>query len=728
MNKPIDKIQDNITLIIIGKVIILLVFAWVLFNATSEFYSIAWGTGNRLGEFSLSWLVLHILFIGCCLLLFVFAYIILWKPRILEVFSERIILIRNYLQKFRWVIWLLVFVTPIWFFQYTDWGLVFQKTYLRILVWILVVGLLTILSSHKSQLASWNQFLTSVILTSSAFTIIASLREVTSYPFSLGWSEGNRLWDYSVLFGRSRYIYPEDKNIFVLLDRGRQFIGGLPFLLPNINITIARLWVGLTLILPYLLLGLATFRLFAKEKFLWLLGALWVFLFLKQGPIHPPLVIVASLVVLAWRSPYWISIPLMILTGYFAQASRFTWIYAPPLWIAMLEVATASFSDRKTALPILKRAFTLAIAALFGAFFLLSTITIVRNFSTVNLTPPVAVELPSPTETPAPESNGSAPSYIETIIKYVKDQPYLWYRLLPNSTYGSGILIALLIAIIPLSFLIMYLINKRIWILNTFQKIVLTLPLLAFLLVGLIASTKIGGGGDLHNMDMFLIGLMFVGAMAAYTLGTDWFKKVFEAPIFIKIFLAIMVFIPGIQSLSALRTFEYDGDPQWLYTLADITDLKAFDLPPTEDIANDAIDRIQREVALSQQNGEVLFIDQRQLLTFGYITNVPLVPEYEKKVLMNQALSNNSSYFYPFYEDLANKRFSLIISEPLRAPEKDSTDQFGEESNAWLTWVMSPILCYYEEKNYLRKVDVMLLVPKDEPIDCSDQLPEIKTQ
>jgi hypothetical protein len=725
LNKPLDKIQDNSTLISVGKLIIFLFFAWVLFNATSEFYSIAWGTGNWRGEFSLIWAILHTLFIVFCLLLFVFTWIILWRPRTFEALSERVVLTRNFLQKFHWILWILILIIPIWFFQYTTWGLVFQKTYLRILIWILVVVLLTILSSHKSQLAGWNQFLTSIILTSSVFTIMASLREVTSYPFSLGWSEGNRLWDYSILFGRDIYIYPEDKNIFVLLDRGRQFIGGLPFLLPNVNITIARLWVGLTLILPYLLLGLATFRFFAKEKFLWLLGILWVFLFLKQGPIHPPLVIVAALVVLAWRSPYWISIPLMIVAGYFSQ-SRFTWVYAPPLWIAMLELATTSFSDRKTAFPILKRAFILAVAALSGAFFLLSTIAMVRNFSTVNLTPPVAVEAPSPIETSAPESNGSAPSYIETIVKYVKDQPYLWYRLLPNSTYGSGILVALLIAIIPLSFLIMYLIDKRIWILNTFQKIVILLPLLAFLLVGLVASTKIGGGGDLHNMDMFLIGLMFVGAMACYTIGSDWFKGISEAPMFIKIFLAIMVFIPGIQPLSALRTFEYAGDPQWLYTLADITDLKALDLPPTDDIANDAIDRIQHEVTLAQQDGEVLFIDQRQLLTFGYITNVPLVPEYEKKVLMNQALSNSSSYFYSFYEDLANKRFSLIISEPLRAPEKDSTYQFGEESNGWLIWVMRPILCYYEEKNYLRKVDVELLVPKDEAMDCSDQLPERK--
>jgi hypothetical protein len=38
--------------------------------------------------------------------------------------------------------------------------------------------------------------------------------------------------------------------------------------------------------------------------------------------------------------------------------------------------------------------------------------------------------------------------------------------------------------------------------------------LIAFLVVGLIVSTKIGGGGDLHNMDMFLIASMFSVALA----------------------------------------------------------------------------------------------------------------------------------------------------------------------------------------------------------------------
>jgi hypothetical protein len=99
------------------------------------------------------------------------------------------------------------------------------------------------------------------------------------------------------------------------------------------------------------------------------------------------------------------------------------------------------------------------------------------------------------------------------------------------------------------------------------------------------------------------------------------------------------------------------------------------------------------------------------------------VPEYEKKVLMNEALSANAEYFQSFYEDLAARRFSLIVSERLFTPIKDSSFEFGEENNAWVTWVANPILCYYEEKITVKEIGIQLLVPKSGQVDCSDRLP-----
>jgi hypothetical protein len=145
-------------------------------------------------------------------------------------------------------------------------------------------------------------------------------------------------------------------------------------------------------------------------------------------------------------------------------------------------------------------------------------------------------------------------------------------------------------------------------------------------------------------------------------------------------------------------------------------------LPPQDEEA-EILQTIRQEVEARKSQGEVLFMDQRQLLTFGYVKNVPLVPEYEKKVLMNAAMGANANYFATLYAELEARRFSLIISEPLRAPVKDSNFQFGEENNAWVEWVVEPVLCYYEEIETFRSAQIQLLVPRYGELDCTAKLP-----
>jgi hypothetical protein len=123
------------------------------------------------------------------------------------------------------------------------------------------------------------------------------------------------------------------------------------------------------------------------------------------------------------------------------------------------------------------------------------------------------------------------------------------------------------------------------------------------------------------------------------------------------------------------------------------------------------------------KQGPVLFLDQRQLLTFGYIRNVELVPEYEKKYVMDQAMAMNEEYFKDFYKDLENKRFSLIITDPLFTKLKEGEYDFSEENNAWVGWVSRPLLCYYAPvrnipDNVLAEFKIQLLVPRQNPKDC----------
>ena len=690
----------------IKDILILLSAAVLLIGACMEFFHVASGTGEAVGDFSLTWLILFSAFVVFSF--FIFVVIIFWQRGTLSVASMRVTSYRNTANFLCFILAVVVLAFPVWFLQYTKWGIVFQGFFIRSLIWIAVVLIVALLSSNEDTLFGWQEILGAFVLTASAFSIAVSLQGVTDYPFSLGWSEGNRLWDYSTLFGRSLYNYPADQNIYVLLDRGRLWVGGLPFLIPGLTIEMARLWVGLTLVVPYFLIGIAAFRSLDRTNRHWFFMVLWIFLFLKQGPIHIPLVLCAALTILIWGRSLWISIPLVILAGYFAQTSRYTWMFAPGIWIGMLELAGASLRNGKLVGSQWTRAIALGIAGVFGGYLLPKILPLLeRSVSIENVGEQIA------------NSGFTA----EGIAGEVSRQPLLWYRLLPNSTYGSGILVGLLIAVAPLLIILFWLAITKKWILNIWQKLALIGSLLAFLIVGLIASTKIGGGGDLHNMDMFLIGLAFTAVAAWYNGGRNAILNPHQLPVWMKIVVIASLVIPAIVPWRQMRSYHYAEQASALVTLTDAPDEKSLDLLPSDEKVNRALEKVQGEVALAKDAGEVLFLDQRQLLTFGYITDVPLVPEYEKKVLMNEALSANAEYFQRFYEDLAAGRFSLIVSERLFTPIKDSSFEFGEENNAWVTWVANPILCFYEEKITVKEIGIQLLVPKNGQVDCSDQLP-----
>jgi len=686
---------------------VLFLFGYILFRASVDFYNVAWGTGNWWGDFSLKWGVGFFVFALFCISSWVGAAILLWKPDMLPGWGEQIVSLREKLGIFRWLVILVLLMLPVWFLQYTPWGIVFSSLYFRLFVWIYVAFALAVFLQAGDVLLKWSSLLAAILLTSSAFSIAAAMINVSDYPFSLGWSEGNRMWDYSIMFGRNLYEYPLDQDVFVLLDVGRQFIGGLPFVFQGISIEAERFWVGLTTIIPYLLLGLAAFRSDFKDKKLWVLLAFWTFIFLKQGPIHPPLVVCALAVALLWRGPLWVAVPLIFVTGYFAEESRFTWLFAPAIWIVMLEFSGAMLADGRLQKSTWWRAGILGLSGAIGGYFGAPLVSWLSALFASGGTVEIA---------------GGAVS-VSSVTSSVSSQPLLWYRLFPNATYGMGILLALLAAVAPALALLFYLSATRKWILNTWQKLAIILPLLVYLVVGLVVSTKIGGGGDLHNLDMFLIGIFFTAVIAWENGGRQWLGKIGTYPLWVKGVLVLLLVIPGIQPLSTLRSFRFVEDVPWLVTLTDVMDGKFLEMLPPQSEIDDILQAIRREVDARKSQGEVLFLDQRQLLTFGFVKDVPFVPEYEKKILMNEAMSANAGYFAPFYADLKARRFSLIISEPLRAPVKDSNYQFGEENNAWVKWVVEPVLCYYEEIETFRSAQIQLLVPKQGQVDCSSQVP-----
>lgn len=310
-----------------------------------------------------------------------------------------------------------------------------------------------------------------------------------------------------------------------------------------------------------------------------------------------------------------------------------------------------------------------------------------------------------------------APGYI---LSKIQQQPLLWYRLFPNETYGNGILIGLLFAVSPLIFVLLHLARSKNWLLNSFQKWVIFLSVLAFWGIGTIVSVKIGGGGDLHNMDMFLISLFMLTVIALHNMTDEWLQ--FKS-LPITLGLILLLVIPGIGPLMGMRSYSYYGSVSWLAALTDAPTERSLGMYPSKEVINKSLDTIQAEVDAAKISGEILFMDQRQLLTFGFIEDVPLVPEYDKKALIEQALTEDLAYFEEFYDNLEKKRFALIITQPLNTPQKGSDSQFGEENDAWVKWVATPLLCFYQVKQTLLDVNVQLLIPKEGVVDCAKLLP-----
>ena len=512
-----------------------------------------------------------------------------------------------------------------------------------------------------------------IMLAGAAHSITYRMLSVTNYPFPLSWSEGNRMFDYSTMLGGFRYIVPPDGRIKAFITWGMQVPWALPFLFPGLTIGAFRFWYHLMWILPSMALGVvAALKIRAgQDRFRFILvAAVWAFLFLEQGPIYTPLILAAILTLLAVRSRLVPGLILIIAASYYAGSSRWTWTYAPGLWAGLLALldSTSPSINREGLKNLLKPA-ALGMAGYFGGQVLRGLARLLRS----------------------PSASGIA--LLPDVASKTSRQPLLWQRLWPNPTFSPGIVLALLWAILPLVVFLVYIIARKHWKLNGLQLLGLAAVNLAFLVVGIIASVKIGGGSNLHNLDMFLVSLLLVAAQALTALfdhNPGWLTKPALA-----VMAALILAAPASYALSGGERLEL----------------------PDREITQSALKIVQDKVKRYSRKGEILFIDHRQLLTFGLVENVPLVDEYEKKVLMDDAMTDDTEYFRKFHADLRSQRFALIVNEPATVVFRGSEHIFGEENDAYVRWVTIPLLCSYEPIYTQRDVNLELLVPRADPLD-----------
>ena len=179
-----------------------------------------------------------------------------------------------------------------------------------------------------------------ILLAGAAHAIFFKLSQVTNYPFTLYWSEGNRFFDYSTLFGEYRYNLADGERIKAFTTWGMQLPWALPFVIPNLSIGFFRLWYQLMWILPTFAIGMyrsLSDQIRQEFLFLSLVFASWTFLFLDQGPIYAPLVLGAILTLIAVQSKTPSRLILIIFAAsYYTHSARWTWSYAPGLWAGLL--------------------------------------------------------------------------------------------------------------------------------------------------------------------------------------------------------------------------------------------------------------------------------------------------------------------------------------------------------------------------------------------------------
>ena len=643
-------------------------------NAASFIISPAWGVDDRRS------LVLLLAFLVFLLL----AYF-LWESNLLKRFASS----HTWLHKLRWLLAIILSIFFSWISLSSFLYLFLFGWWYRALVILFCIAIISwLFSDPNTKGFTFNGLLSAILIFSAICVLINDLQTVSSYPFSLSWSEGNRLWDYSIPYGSNRYIFPPNQRIPFYTSYGFASLWGLPFLFPNTSITLVRLWNVILNNLPYFIFGLVLFFKKRHSTDTWLLLALWTYLFLKGGPIFAPLVLTAILVALSRKSPLWLAIILVAVAGYYASESRFTWVFAAGMWAALV-----AFLDLSPEKPLSNpkrwwRAIILGATGIITGYLMPKSIDdaivafFTRNSGSVTEVGKVVGSI----------ANSVSLSGLGDIIGR---QPLLWNRLLPNTTYPPGILLGLIIAVAPLILFLFLLAKKIPQKLDIWQKLLLFGELTAFLIVGLVISLKIGGGADLHNLDMFLIALVFVAALLFHAGGFLPLANINSQGRFFKFALLLVVLFASVPR---------------------ILDIKAIQIPPSIQ-SSTYLQNIQDAVDQHSES-EILFIDQRQLLTFGFINNVPLVPDYEKKLLMDMALADDADYFAKYISDLQDHRFSLILTEPayVRFFNDDLAGRFRSEDDLWVKWVIVPLVCNYEPVEVEMIKGISMLIPRSNPL------------
>ena len=495
-----------------------------------------------------------------------------------------------------------------------------------------------------------------------AYHLITYFPDVSNYPFSLGWSEASRYYLASNVFAER--IYGHDLP-WVTMHLTRYLMQAFPFLISGSPIWIHRLWqVILRFTTPYIT-GYLMARYFkiSTPKVIGAFGA-WAGLYFFQGPVFYHLIVVVMLVfLLVQPRRFWRTLLVVALISVYAGFSRINWVPMAGLMAAVLyfmDTPVPSGGWRSAVRYLLPPVNWVLVGTAVGFA--------TQQFWVVN-------------------SGNPEELFYSSFTSYL-----IWRRLFPNPSYPMGILPHILLVTGPLLVylaMVFFAWRRRVHWLRWLALVGITGVLFVG---GLVVSIKIGGGTNLHNMDVYLVMVLLIAAVVYLGRMHDQDRQIVR--IRIPFWLKAAIF-----AMPILFMVSYGGRTV---------------VPFDQQAAQDNLNQIQRYVDEAvAEGGEVLFISERHLITFGLIKNAPLVHEHEKVLLQEMVMAKNEVYLANLGAELAGQRYALIVTDHLPSVWKDpNIVPLAMENNVVLKNLVPLFTCAYEERDILLQGSLDILVPK----------------
>jgi hypothetical protein len=566
-----------------------------------------------------------------------------------------------------WLIWIalpligaLLIAYPVLMFTEASLYFLIDWTRQAIFVW-LVVLMSGVLAVWRGK--SWVAMLPfAAAVMAVGYHLVTYLPGISNYPFALGWSETTRYYVASTFFDQR--IYGLDLPM-VFRDFTRYLIQAVPFLVEDSPLWVHRFWQALLRFGSTYFTGYLLARRYEIKGAKWIaLFTMWAGLFFFQGPVFYNLIVIVMLVIWLVRAEnFWRTLAAVAGISVWAGLSRINWIPMPGLMAATFYIMEQPLvgKDIKAFLRYLwKPVVWVVIGTLIG-------LGVQQGYAMI--------------------SGNPEEIYYASFTSYL-----LWSRLLPNPSYRLGILPHVLLLSIPLLSYIGYALAmwRKHW--DMIRQLGIAVIMGGLFIGGLVVSVKIGGGTNLHNMDVFLVILVLIAAEIYFGKAVDRNGRKLE--IKMPDWLQAAIFAVPIFFVASFSGGEI----------------------PTRDLqeAQQELDALQEIVDQAAESGEVLFISQRHLITFGLIENVDLVHAHEKLLLQEMAMSRNEGYLKQFGLELAEQRYSLIVNDSLPRVFKNLEDMpLAAENNVVYQDVTPLFTCAYQEFARLHNGEVVIFVPAD---------------